>query len=159
VRWLLVLHAVFGVAAVAATTHWIVWMWPFRRGAYGRLRGARRFGVIAMALYGLAMSAGLLLYPTYKTRVKLEYLTSPEAVGADAAARAQAEDRLRRRWEAQPPATIAPASDEAAVARAARVARWFDVKEHWVALGVVLGLATLATLLAWDPRADGRGPR
>ena len=32
------------------------------------------------------------------------------------------------------------------------------MKEHWVALGLLLGLGTMAALLAWDPRRDGRGP-
>ncbi len=161
-RWLIVLHAIAGGAAVTAATHWLVWMAPFVRGRYGRLRGARRFAVITMTLYALAVVVGLVLYPTYKARVKLEYLASPELVAADATARLAAHEQLRARWDGRPPRELAPAElrriTAAAPDRADRIARWFDVKEHWAALGLVLGLATMAVLLAWDPRTDGRGP-
>ena len=161
-RWGLVLHAILAGGAVAAATHWVVWLWPFRRGSYPRLRGAKRFGVIAMALYGLAFALGLLLYPTSKAKVKLEYLTSPDRVAEDAAARVLAREELRARAEGRPARTLEPGRIEQLTAdaplRAEKVARWFDVKEHWVALGLVLGLATMAVLLAWDPRTDGRGP-
>ena len=35
-RWLLVLHAVLGAAAVAAATHWVIWLWPLWRGRVPR---------------------------------------------------------------------------------------------------------------------------
>lgn len=38
----------------------------------------------------------------------------------------------------------------------AKVARWFDVKEHWAALGAALALACMAILLTWNPRRHGK---
>jgi hypothetical protein len=161
-RWLVVCHAIFGVAAVTASTHWLIWLWPFCRGRYHRLRGARRFGVITMSLYGVAVAFGLLVYPSYKTSVKLEYLTLPSRVAEDATARLEAREQLLARWNGGPARPVSPAEADryttAAQDRAQRIARWFDVKEHWVAVGLILGLATMAVLLRWDPRRDGRGP-
>ena len=41
------------------------------------------------------------------------------------------------------------------VKRAASAARWFDVKEHWVALGLLVCAALVLVLALWDPRRDG----
>lgn len=38
----------------------------------------------------------------------------------------------------------------------AKVARWFDVKEHWVALGTIMSLGCAALLWRWNPREHGR---
>jgi len=161
-RWLLVLHAVLGAATVAAATHWALWLRSLVRGRHGRLRATRRFGVIAVTLFGLNLACGLVLYPTYKVRVKLEYLTSPPAVADDAEARLQAAERLVARREGREPRPLDPVAlqqrrDDAAL-HADKAARWFDVKEHWVAVGLALGLATLAVLLVWNPKRDGPGP-
>ncbi|HVV82810.1 MAG TPA: hypothetical protein VHE35_07005 [Kofleriaceae bacterium] len=161
-RWLLVLHAALAVAVVAAATHWLTWLLKLVRGQPGRIRSVRRFALIAMVLYLATMAAGLVLYPTYKARVKLEYLTRSTAVSADARARLEASEDQVARLEGRPAREANPALLDAlerdASKRSARVARWFDVKEHWVAVGVVLGLAALAVLASWDPRRDGRGP-
>jgi len=161
-RWLLVLHAILGVATVGAATHWVIWLWPWRRGAYLRPRATKRFGVITMTIYAAALVAGFVLYPTYKTRVKLEYLANPEMVSADRAARLTAGERVLSRWEAREARAIAPSAQQASAreeaTRSAKIARWFDVKEHWAAIGLVLGLATMAVLLAWKPRDADGGP-
>ncbi len=161
-RWLLIAHGVLAAAAVAATTHWCVWLWPFTRGRFPKLPAVKRFGIIAMALYLVAMAGGLLLYPTYKARVKLEFLTSAPAVLEDAAARVHAAEELAARAAGRPARALDPGvvlhATRDAPDRADKVARWFDVKEHWVAVGLLLGLAAMAALLAWDPRRDGRGP-
>lgn len=161
-RWLLVAHGIVAAAAVAATTHWCVWLWPYVRGRYTKVQATRRFGIIAMSLYLVAAIGGMLLYPTYKARVKLEFLTSSRAVLDDAAARIHAAEEVRARAAGVPPRTLDPAdvlsASRDAPDRAEKVARWFDVKEHWVALGLLLGLGTMAALLAWDPKRDGRGP-
>jgi hypothetical protein len=161
-RWLLVAHGIVAAAAVAATTHWCVWIWPFARGTYKRVPAAKRFGIIAMSLYLAAALGGMFLYPTYKVRVKLEFLTSTQAVLDDASARMHVAEEVRARAAGVPPRTLDPAAvlraSRDAPAHADKIARWFDVKEHWVALGLLLGLGTMAVLLAWDPRRDGRGP-
>ena len=33
--------------------------------------------------------------------------------------------------------------------------RWFDIKEHWIALGILTSIALLAILALWDPKRDG----
>jgi hypothetical protein len=42
------------------------------------------------------------------------------------------------------------------VRRAAQAARWFDVKEHWIALGILASLGLVLVLAFWDPRTAGR---
>lgn len=161
-RWLVVAHGIVAAAAVASTTHWCVWLWPFIGGRYTKVPATRRFGIIAMSLYLVAASAGMLLYPTYKARVKLEFLTSSRTVLDDASLRIHATEEVRARAAGMPPVALEPAAvlraSRDAPERAEKVARWFDVKEQWVALGLLLGLGTMAALLAWDPRRDGRGP-
>jgi len=47
----------------------------------------------------------------------------------------------------------APLEPEAELPRrAAKAARWFDVKEHWVALGMFVSAALALVLALWDPR-------
>lgn len=157
-RWLLVLHAVAGAAAVAAATHWVVWLWPLWRGRAPRKAALTRFGVIAMALYGLTFALGLVLYPTYKARVKLEYLTRPSSVIDDRAARQVAADELADRAAGRPPRPVdvdrARRMAGDAPLRASKMARWFDTKEHWAAVGLLLGLALVPVARGWRPGAD-----
>lgn len=161
-RWLLILHAVLAVALVGAATHWMIWLVRLVRGQPGRIRSVRRFAVIAMLLYGATMAVGLAVYPTYKARVKLEFLTRSAATSADARARLEAAEDLSSRVEGRPAREPGPAEltalERDASRRSVRIARWFDVKEHWVAVGAILGLAALAVLAVWDPRREGRGP-
>jgi len=42
------------------------------------------------------------------------------------------------------------------VKRGAQAARWFDVKEHWIALGILASLALVFVLGFWDPRTSAR---
>ncbi len=157
-RWLLVLHAVLGAAAVAAATHWVIWLWPLWRGKAPRRAAVGRFAAIAMALYALAMVAGLVLYPTYKARVKLEYLSRPSSVIDDHAARRLATEELTDRALGAPPRPVDV--DRArrlvgdAPTQAGKIARWFDTKEHWAAVGLLLGVALLAIGRAWRPGQD-----
>jgi len=161
-RWLLVVHTALGAAAVAASTHLCVWLARYLRGQYGRRRAVRRFAAIAFVLHGLAFLAGNLAYPTYKTHVRAEYLDDADAVRADYG------DRVRQaaRRRAQALGQEARIPDDATVAheingvarRAEKAAKWFDTKEHWVALGLALSLACLIILRAWDPDRDGRAP-
>lgn len=161
-RWLLILHAVLAVALVGAATHWLVWLVRLVRGQPGRIRSVRRFAIIAMVLYAATMIVGLVVYPTYKARVKLEFLAWPAMTSADARARLTAAEELAARVEGRPVREPGPTAltelEREASERSMKIARWFDVKEHWVAVGAVLGLAALAVLAVWEPRRDGRGP-
>jgi hypothetical protein len=150
----LVVHAIVGAALVASTTHLVVWTWPLLRGRGARYRGVRILATVAATLYVTQFAIGNLLYPVYKVRVRQEYLDEAPAVRADqelrlrvraAIATGRTTDELDRAGpaEASPPASLRP------------VARLFDVKEHWVALGLPIALAACALAWAWDPRKSG----
>jgi hypothetical protein len=134
-RWLLVLHAILGAATVAASTHLVVWLRGYLKGKPQRRRAVRRFAWISLTLFALTFVAGNLGYPTYKVRVRTGYLENPPAVQA-----------------AMPDAE--PAAVEARYQATSRMARWFDVKEHWVALGLVLTFACLLILRRWEPTGE-----
>jgi hypothetical protein len=148
-RWLLLLHAAVGVAAVGAATHLAIWL---RRYVRGQRRSVVRFAALTLGLQLAAVGAGLAVYPTYRVEVRAAYLERPEAIAAERALRQAALAELAAREGA--PAPVLEEAD-ARAARAARAARWFDVKEHWVALGLLASIALTGALAAWDPR---RGP-
>lgn len=162
-RWLLVAHAVLGVALVASTTHLVVWLRRFPSGKFHRIFAVRRFARISLGLYLINFLVGNLLYPTYKVDVRVGYLEDGSAVTREWQERREADrvtvERYRQTRELYPGTPSAelpdpaPAVDEPPpVARTtAKVARWFDVKEHWVALGLLLSLAAAGILHAWNP--------
>lgn len=137
---MLVVHAVLGAALVASATHLVVWMRGYLRGRFPRQGAVRRFSSITLVLFGLAFLAGNLAYPTYKVRVRVGYLENPAAISADLAARGA------------PAEEVAPALDTTS-----KVVRWFDVKEHWAAVGLMLALACWLILRFWDPARHGGG--
>ena len=163
---LLIVHAIGGAALVAASTHLVVWMRDYPRGRFRRPRAVRRFALIVLVLYGAAFTLGNLMYPTYKVRVKVEYFEEGGVVVESAAARPRAAARVAARYESaaalrrgdETPAAAREPSDAEIAERTAplpramnKVARWFDVKEHWTAIGLALALACAALLHAWRP--------
>jgi hypothetical protein len=134
-RWLLVLHTGLGVAAVGASTRLFV---VLRRGP------ALRLAWIVVALMAAAFVAGAVMYPTYKVEVRAAYLENPAAVTAAAVAHDRELAHVAAREHAEAPE---PAQTITLVHRAAQMARWFDVKEHWVALGLLAALALACMLL------------
>ena len=148
-RWLLVLHTVLGVAAVGAATHLVLWMRGYLRGNYGRHRAVRRFAIIALVLHVGAFIAGNVMYPTYKVEVRTAYLENAGAIVAERTAHQHELEKIAAR-EGNPAPQIAPPSQT--VREAAKAARWFDVKEHWVALGMIASAALVLVLALWDPR-------
>ena len=140
-RWLLVLHTGLGVAAVGAATHLFLWL---RRGS--PRRSTVRFAWLVVALMTGAFLAGNVMYPTYKVEVRAAYLENPGAVTAAAAAHDRELARGAAREHQQPPESTATV---ALVHRAAQAARWFDMKEHWVALGLFASAALLLILHRW----------
>ena len=150
-RWLLVLHTGLGVAAVAAGTHLVVWLRRFLRGAVTR-RSVVKFAAIFFALQCAAFVAGNLMYPTYKVEVRAAYLENTGALATEQATRDDALDELARTQHGEPRA--APVTAEL-VRGAAAAARWFDIKEHWIALGLFASAAVLLILALWDPARDG----
>ncbi|HSK01726.1 MAG TPA: hypothetical protein VK932_10815 [Kofleriaceae bacterium] len=148
-RWLLVLHTALGVAAVGAATHLVIWMRGYLRGQHGRRRAVRRFAWISLALHAAAFLAGNAVYPTYRVEVRAAYLDNAGAITAERAARQRELERIAAR-EGSPAPVLAPASEQ--VRAAGKAARWFDVKEHWVALGLLASLGLVLVLALWDPR-------
>ena len=152
-RWLLVLHTALGVAAVGAATHLVIWLRRYVRGQYGLRKSVRKFAVLALVLHALAFVGGNIIYPTYKVEVRAAYLENA-GVLVDEHARTQRElERIAAREGGVAPA---PESATARVKQAAKAARWFDVKEHWIALGLIASCGLVLVLAFWDPRRDSR---
>jgi len=152
-RWLLVLHTALGVAAVAAATHLVLWLRKYVRGERGRRSAVVRFAWLVLALQLAAFACGNAMYPTYKVEVRAAYLENAGAIVADQTAHGRELTRIAEREHATP---VIDTATTALVARAARAARWFDVKEHWIALGIFAAAALLLVLALWDPARDGR---
>ena len=168
-RLLLVLHTALATALVAASTHLVIWMRGYPRGQFRRHRAVVRFATITAVLFVTTFVAGNLLYPTYKTRVRFEFFDRGSAIANDVTQRGENRRRAAKRLR-ESRAFAAEQSDERALPQplaeaepvtgraprqAAKIARWFDVKEHWIALGMFLSLACAVILRTWDPRKDG----
>jgi hypothetical protein len=151
-RWLLVLHTALGAAAVGAATHLVLWLRRYVHGEHGRRRAVVRFGWIVLALQLAAFVCGNVMYPTYKVEVRAAYLENAGAVAADQTAHERELGKIAQREASAP--NEAPATDSL-VRRAAASAHWFDIKEHWIALGIFVQIALLLMLAFWEPRRDG----
>lgn len=151
-RWLLVLHTLVGVAAVGAATHLVIWMRRYFRGKAGTRRAVIKFARLTLALQVAAFIAGNVMYPTYRVEVRAAYLENPTAVIEAQQAKAEWAARVMQREGGQPRESPAIGS---VVRRSSQAARWFDVKEHWVALGIFVSAALLLMLSRWPP---GREP-
>lgn len=178
---LLVAHAAGALSCVALTTHLLLWLRPWRKDA-GNHYSVRRFALLALGAYGFTMLMGMALYPTYRVRVRAEYLENPSAISrlteeqATAARLAEArnlESRRFRRGLGSAPASASRLSDPAPlsederdeiaeraedrITRGAKLVRWFDVKEHWSALGLMLAAALALLLWVTPSGAPHRG--
>ncbi len=149
---MLVLHTALGVAAVGAATHLVIWLRGYLRGNYGRHRAVKKFAWISLVLHLCAFLAGNLMYPTYKVEVRTAYLENANAIVEQATVHRSELERITTREHAP---TIEPTATSELVRRAAKAARWFDVKEHWIALGLIASAGLVLMLKFWDPRRDG----
>ena len=160
-RYFLLLHTVVAVATVAISTHLVVWMRPWRRGKWTRYRAVRRFAFLSLAFYGITFTMGNLIYPLYKVRVRTEFLEHPVEVARETRARRTHSAEVAQRYREinagapmeEPEVDLENVRQVAGTT--ARVARWFDVKEHWVALGFALAAACAFLLAFWNPARDG----
>ena len=140
---LLVVHTVLAAAAIGAATHAALWLRRHVRDG-ARVRAVRRFGVITASLMAATFAVGLVIYPTYRTRVRHEFLDNPAAIAATLTA-------TRAARPTSEPAT--PDEVTAAIERGARIARWFDVKEYLALIGLLAALALALILRAWNADA------
>jgi hypothetical protein len=151
-RWMLVLHTALGVAAVGAATHLVIWLRRYVRGNYGRRRAVRTFALWAFLLHVAAFAAGNVAYPTYRVEVRAAYLENAGRIVADETTHQRELDKIAAR---EGTTAHEPTPTAQVVKKAAKAVRWFDVKEHWVALGMLASLALLLVLRFWDPSRDG----
>ena len=131
-RALLVLHTVLAGVLLGASTHQLVWSRHYLRGRFARAEVERRTAQWTGVCFALSFVVGAALYPTYKVRVRVEYLDAPTAI---------AEESALRQTHAQGKPSATPTSSDLTW-----VGRLFDVKEHAVALGAAAAL--LLALLA-----------
>ncbi len=169
---LLVGHGVAGLCSVALSTHLLFWL----RNRHSH-RSRRRFALLSAAAFAVTMLLGLAIYPTYGVRVRAEYLDNPSAIrraaegqaNAERGARARNQESLRfRRGDRSTSEVVSPgdterneiaARAEKRVARGAKLVRWFDVKEHWSALGMILAGALALMLWVSPPSKDSSRTR
>jgi hypothetical protein len=118
----------------------VVWLRGYFSRQFGRYRGERRFAVIAACAFTITFLVGNLLYPTYKVRVRAEFFDNPAAVAEELRLR-EAQSKLT----AEAPATMTPPG-------LSSIARLFDIKEHWVALGCAASLLLLLLSRLAHPR-------
>lgn len=167
---LLPMHAIFATLTVALSTHLAIWLRHYCRGQFSRQKATRRFALLSTTAYGLTMLLGMALYPTYKVRVRAEYLENPSRIHRATELEVESrrltseQDREIREFRSAEGASDNSASEpqtpgpeevagiaEKRVERAAKITRWFDVKEHWAFLGLLLSLAVCGILVMWKP--------
>lgn len=175
---LLTLHAILAFLSVALSTHLALWLRKYYcRGQFGKRKAVVRFSMLSAAAYLATMLVGMALYPTYKVRVRAEFLENPSRIHRSTEVEVQARKLTRqqdlqvRRYRssestpapeavAEQPSARAEetgAAADAKVERAAKLARWFDVKEHWALLGLLLSLVVCGILLQWKPDKESKG--
>ena len=143
-RLLLFAHAIVSCALVASATHLVVWAWPRQGRYFAKAKGCARFAKIIFALYCANMALGLLIYPTYRVQVREELLDRPRQVAAISDREFTARTETLAAYGRQD--VRSPHDPMSAVANADKTVKWFDVKEHWVALGLPLSLFVMVAI-------------
>jgi hypothetical protein len=133
-RPLLILHCIAAAVLVAATTHHLVWCRGYFFGRFQRYKGERRFALVACAAFLITFVLGNFLYPTYKVRVRAEYFDNPAAISEEVKLRATQRQLVGLKPTA-PVLTVGLSLSS--------IARAFDIKEHWVAIGSAASLVLL----------------
>ncbi len=144
-RVLLLLHLVGAGALVALTTHQLAWCRGYLRGDFARARAERWFALASALVFVGDFALGGLMYPTYKIRVRAQYLDAPASVAAEVAERADEAAKVG-----------APPPSRRELGELSWVGRLFDVKEHWAALGCAASLLLLALARFAHPSGDRR---
>ena len=144
-RPLLVSHAISASVLVGATSHHLLWTRAYRRADFTKIKAERRFALIATLAFIATFLIGNLIYPTYKVRVRSEYFDNPAAVSREMTLRAEEHRRVG-----------VDASAPISVQLLTSIARLFDIKEHWVALGCAASVLLLLLSRAAHPKDHPR---
>ena len=172
---LLPVHAILATLTVALSTHLAIWLRHYCRGQFSKQKATRRFALLSAGAYSLTMLLGMALYPTYKVRVRAEYLENPSRIHRATELEVESrrltlkQDREIRQFRSaesvaarDPIAPIEMSPEDVAilaekrVERAAKIIRWFDVKEHWAFLGLLLSLTVCGILYMWKPNKSSK---
>jgi hypothetical protein len=145
-RPLLVVHAISAAVLVGATTHQLLWSRHYLFGRFNTYKAERTFAWVAASAFVTTFLLGNLLYPTYKVRVRAEYFDSPAAVAEET--RLRATQRHTTGIAVEPPAAHGPGLSP--------IARLFDIKEHWVAIGCAASLLLFALSRRAHPKEHPR---
>jgi hypothetical protein len=142
----MVCHAISAAVLVGATTHHLLWCRHYLRNSYGRVKAERRFATICAIAFVSTFALGNILYPTYKVRVRAEYFDNPAAVAGEVKLRVANHRALG----------VAPTPTQSVVQSLSPVARLFDIKEHWVALGCMASIALWILSRKLHPKDEPR---
>jgi hypothetical protein len=145
-RPLLLCHAIAAAVLVGATTHHLLWVRHYVWGRYGQVKAEKRFATICAVTFLVTFIGGNLLYPTYKVRVRAEYFDNPAAISEEVKLRVAQHELVG----------VKPRSAPTVVASLSPIARLFDIKEHWVALGCAVSVALWLLSRRLHPREDRR---
>jgi hypothetical protein len=74
----LVVHALVAAILVASATHQLVFCRGYLRGRFAHAARERALTIVAAVAYAINFLLGLVLYPSYKVLVRIEYLDRPE---------------------------------------------------------------------------------
>ena len=146
-RPLMICHAIAAAVLVGATTHHLLWCRHYFYGKYGQAKAERRFATICAIAFVSTFAIGNLLYPTYKVRVRAEYFDNGAAIAQEAKLRASHHHALGNTPPPPLPATVLSLSP---------IARLFDIKEHWVALGCMASIALWVLSRKLHPKDEPR---
>ena len=146
-RPLMVCHAIAAAVLVGATTHHLLWCRHYLRKSYGHAKAERRFATICAIAFVSTFALGNILYPTYKVRVRSEYFDNPAAVADEVKLRSA---HHRALGDTPPPPL------PSVVQSLSPIARLFDIKEHWVALGCMASVALWILSRKLHPKDEPR---
>lgn len=141
-RPLLLVHTVAAGVLLGSATHHVIGCRHYLRGRFPRVALEKTWAHVAAIAYLVTFAIGLCQYPTYKVRVRAEYFDAPVTVEAELALRREAATQA---------GSPAPARRERDLGW---VARLFDIKEHWAALGAAAALALLVMARRAHPSVE-----
>jgi uncharacterized membrane protein YciS (DUF1049 family) len=145
-RPFLICHAIAAAVLIGATTHHLLWCRHYLWGSYGHAKAERRFATICAIMFVSTFIVGNMLYPTYKVRVRAEYFDNATAIS----------DEVKLRVAQHKLVGMTPPPTPTVVTSLGPIARLFDIKEHWVALGCAASVALWVLSRKLHPKDEPR---